>query len=93
MSVVVLNARSICTFRLHGSNQLIVLDDPNTFDPLLKWGVGAVRGTWTHGILDGGVVVTTHDKGREVRAVVRQNCLHGPVIVLNNLPFSPVRKS
>ena len=60
-------------------------------DPLLDWGIWSLKGTWTHGILSGGVSVLTHDKGREVKGIVRHNCLHGPVIVLNNMPITKVR--
>ena len=51
----------------------------------MQWTVGhSISGTWNHGILEGIVTIyITKEKLIAVEGMVKENCFHGPVIVIN----------
>ena len=74
--------------RLHGFHTILVKNTGSNSqrrDPLMQWTVGhSISGTWNHGILEGIVTIyNTKDKLIAVEGMVKENCFHGPVIVIN----------
>ena len=75
--------------RLHGEC-IITLGSHRQSDPTSKWIPKHLVGQWIHGVMDGLVLVDT-PKGQQLFAIVRQDCLHGPALLLNTAPVLPVR--
>ena len=74
--------------RLHGFHTILVKNagsNSQRRDPLMQWTVGySISGIWNHGILEGIVTIyNTKEKLIAVEGIVKENCFHGPVIVIN----------
>ena len=82
--------------RLHGLHTILVKtassDSQRNYDPLMKWTVGhSISGTWKHGILEGlATIFTAKDKLIAVEGIVKNNCFHGPVTIINVQPLQQV---
>ena len=77
--------------RLHGFHTILIKragSNSQRRDPLMQWTVGhSISGTWNHGILEGIVTIyITKEKLIAVEGMVKENCFHGPVIVINVQP-------